>query len=299
MEFWNKEFDNVPKGRKMYFHIHVPKTGGTTFWEILRANFDDLSADYSKGGHPEKYTRRVIEEIIYQWKSKCFTAHHYCLNNLPQDNFPNLRAMSFVREPVQKVISSYFFLRGRRLAPKWHFTKRLTLMDCLNSNVDILSNQILFDSSQVDFISGVQNKGLELIRTRIKENKFHLFPMERFDDAMICLEKLYPEDFTDCSYGKRSNVSNKDQQVTEKDLEMIKQLPWIEKDRKLHQLSFTYIDQLMNELFLDADDLERARDDFKRRCHLRLEIKKVTKKKTAIPFVQRIKRAAKIILKGY
>ncbi|XOV91169.1 MAG: hypothetical protein ACFHWX_13260 [Bacteroidota bacterium] len=299
--FFKAELELIPTDRKLFFHIHVPKTGGTTFWQILKSNFEILSADYSTGGLPDKYSQDQMGKILYLWRSDCFTAHNYSISNLPFERYPNLRAFSFVRSPVEKVISSYYFLRGRRATPDWHLSRRMMLKDILSTYQDGYSDPLLFDGPQTDFIIGDSKSTLELVEKYIEAKQFHLFPMERFDDAMICLEKLYPQDFKDCSYGNRSNVSKRDQEVTDEIISRIEQLPWIEKDRNLHELSIQYLDSLIVELFPDKQDLEKARSDFQLRCEAKkasLENKKsATIKK--LSFTQRVKSAGRILLKGY
>ena len=300
---WSSVFNDIPKNRTMYFHIHVPKTGGTTFWNVLKSNFKDaLAADYSKGGHPGKYNRQIIEEVIYQWDSRCFTAHNYSLSNIPFDQFGNLKAFSFVRDPIEKAISSYFFLKGRSSGTEWDLCHKFSI-DYLVSNYSnsLLERPWLFDCSQIDFIVGNQKSNIDTVVSFTDSGVFHLFPLERFDDAMICLEKLYPEDFLDCSFGTKSNISTKDQEVTEKDIELIGQLPWIEQDRKLHEFSFQYVDGLLAKLFPSKADLELARSDFKDRCAVKLKMTESQRKahKVKLPFASRVKTAARIILKGY
>lgn len=156
---------------------------------------------------------------------------------------------------------------------------------------------MLFDSSQVDFISGKQAAELEPIITLTESGRYHLFPSERFDDAMICLEALYPDDFGDCSYGARSNESKKDQDVTPETMERVEQLPWIQKDRELNAYSHRYLDKLVSQLFPEEGQIEEARRDFRRRCDDRKPMEEVIPK--VLTLKSRLRRAAKFIVKGY
>ena len=49
---------------------------------------------------------------------------------------------------------------------------------------------------------------LDELSQKIKLGQLHLFPMEKFDEAVVTLNKLYPKEFADVSYS-RSNVNKK------------------------------------------------------------------------------------------
>jgi hypothetical protein len=101
-------------------------------WKILERNFkQNLGADYSTGGHPSQYTIETMIEVLCQWDCKCFTAHNYSLNSILFDRFKNLRAFSFVRDPIDKLISSYNYLRTRPQCPDWYFTKLCSLNEII------------------------------------------------------------------------------------------------------------------------------------------------------------------------
>jgi hypothetical protein len=296
---WQEVFAAVPRDRSMYFHIHVPKTAGTTMWRILERNFEGhLGADYATGGHPAKYSRRTLEEVIYQWNCTCFTAHNYSLNALPFDVFPNLRAFSFVRDPVSKALSSYSFLRRRRLCPDWHLTRTHTFAEMLAGyDLKTLCNGILFDVPQLDFIVGAGEGGMNMVTALTQAEQFHVFPMERFDDAMLCLEAMFPGDFGDCSYGQRSNEAN--DAVPDQDaVALAERLPWIPRDMTLHRFACDHLDGLIRQCFPDDDGLRAAREGFARRCEERLRRETAVVSPAPMPMVARIRAAARLLLKG-
>ena len=296
--------NEIPKDRDIYMHLHVPKTAGTSMWKILEANFGGrLGADYALGGHPGKYSQAQMAEVLYQWDLDCFTAHNYSLPAIPFESLPNIHAFSFVRDPVAKAISSYFYLRNQSQLSPWHVCKKKKLTELLQENQgDIIGNLMLFDCSQVDFLmAGIAD--LNSVIEYSRNYNYHLLPTERFDDSLICLEKLYPAHFRDCSYGERSNTSPRDQKVTSEDLKLIERLPWIGKDRNLHKFSIAYLDELIESCFVSEDEFAAARTDFRKRCDEKSSTSlsgnmKADGKTSAMPMGRRLKSAARIILRG-
>jgi hypothetical protein len=273
-------------------------------WKILQANFGGrLGSDYALGGHPRKYSRATMAEVLYQWDLDCFTAHNYSLPAIPFESLPNIHAFSFVRDPVAKAISSYFYLRNNSQLSPWHVCKQKKMAELLRENQDdIIGNLMLFDCSQVDFLmSEISN--LSSVIEYSRNYNYHLLPTERFDDYLICLEKLYPDHFRDCSYGERSNVSKRDQKVTSSDKELIERLPWIDKDRSLHKFSIEYLDGLIASCFASEAKFARARTDFRKRCDEKSSTRMnasrpVVGNPPPMPMGRRFKSAARIILKG-
>ena len=294
----------IPQNRDIYMHLHVPKTAGTTMWKILEANFGGrLGADYALGGHPGKYTQEEMAEVLYQWDLDCFTAHNYSLPAIPFGSLPGIHAFSFVRDPVAKAISSYFYLRNQSQLSPWHICKKKKLTELLQENQsEIIGNLMLFDCSQIDFLMA-GTASLDSVLEYSRKYEYHLLPSDRFDDSLICLEKLYPTHFRDCSYGERANTSSRDQKVTKEDLNLIEKLPWIDKDRGLYDFSIAYLEGLIERCFDTKEEFVAARSCFQKRCDQKtLSIMnskgQVAGKSRSMPMMYRLKSAARIILRG-
>ncbi len=263
--------DAIPRERRAYFHIHVPKTAGVTMWKILKRNFKGhIGADYAPGGHSNQYSAETMAHIFYHWNYKCFSAHNYALDVIPFTRFKNLRAFSFVRDPVRKMVSCYQFLKSRPHISGWHITKAHDMgyiADSVKST--LLRNPMFFDCSQTDFIMGHEGAGLAEIQDYMERGVFHLFPMERFDDALLCMERLYPDGFSDCSYAKRENTA-KSRWVPDDALsKRLELLPWVKADKALHRHAEVYLDRLLGDLYPSHELLTTARSEFKKRCAAR------------------------------
>ena len=98
-----------------------------------------------------------------------------------------------------------------------------------------------------------------------------LFPLERFDEACIILEKLYPNHFKDCSYYKR-NVSTKDQIISPADKQAISQ--FVALDFELLQIAHTFMDNVINIHFPEERIFNDTLKDFQNRCKKRTTFEK-------------------------
>ncbi len=288
--------------RTTFIHIHTPKTAGWMFWNILKSNFGpDLKADYPSPSY-HVFPQEALEWALRQYRYTCYTSHNYRLSSIPEQKDHKIVVISFARDPVRKFLSYYFYCRERPETGPWHPTKTLRLPEFLE---ELLSTPefcaLPLDTSQSGFLRGNMPPAAPETIVERGFGPVHVFPTERFDDALICLERLYPEQFRDCSYAARANQSVRDQSVTAADYQKIESLPWIGDDRELHRFSFKYLDALLAEVFPDSGCLQSARDDFNYRC---------AKRKAAdaghgsaaghhrMPLRRRIAAAARMLVKG-
>lgn len=237
------------------------------FWDILKQNFGaQLQADYPSPSF-HCFPSSAVEWSLRQYNYRCYTSHNYRFSSLEGLSNYDITAFFFVRDPISRYLSSYFFARGLEKINPSHPSKRLCVEKyfefLLSENKNTLTpldvSQYAFllgDTPNVEFKEVLRNKSFDL----------QIFPTERFDDAMLCLERLYPADFKDCSYYRRVNQSIWDQEVTDKVRSLILQLPLIEEDKRLHQYSLTHLDDTLSSVFPSIESLDEARSSYKARC---------------------------------
>ncbi len=261
------------------------------FWNILKRNFGkDLRDAYFSASY-EVTRNEGVEWMLRQYRYKCYTSHCIRLSSIPVIKNHQMIAFSFIRDPVEKFLSYYFYTRGHDVTHDLHPTKQYKLSTFL----DLLLNEPSFsrlplDVSQSRFIHGDMLESESNYKVEQLFGKYHIFATELFDDAMIILEKTYPEHFKDCSYGKRLNHSKHDQTVTEQDLQKIQNLPWIEKDKKLHQYSLESTRATLRTAFGDNKAIERVKTEFLKRCQAK-------KQQWRPSFCGRVKKSLNILLK--
>jgi hypothetical protein len=124
-----------------------------------------------------------------------------------------------------------------------------------------------YSVSQLNWLYPTAQDKVSQLKNDLAYKRLHLFPTHRFDEAMVCLEKLYPDHFTDCSYSGKKNTSKHDYSLDERSLAAVGTLPWIEEDGILLDKSNKYLDQLISEVFPTNKEKDQAMVDFKKRCH--------------------------------
>lgn len=260
-----------PKSRRVYFHVHIPKCGGSTFLEVLQQNFgwgfhrdDGLLTDY-------QYSSEQVDKILraHQWL-RCYSSHKLSLE-LPYC-FPgiDLYSIAFIRDPVDRFISHYFFHRhySAVYVPE---AKKLDLSDYIEFALTE-GNQPMYIGGQTRFLSGSPDeKGLTHIEKLLIKGNTMLFPLSRFDEACLFLEKSYPDDFRDCSYVIR-NISTKDQSISVEHRQKI--ADYGGSDTTLLDMSNRFLDNKLA-LYYDKESLIQEKNEFYRRCQRRRNVERI------------------------
>lgn len=84
--------------------IHVPKTAGTTFKQVLRQIYtpDEIFFDYPHKGHSRN-------KMLTQPKPEVKVIHGHFPGNKYDQKFPQVKKIIWLRNPVKRLISLYFF----------------------------------------------------------------------------------------------------------------------------------------------------------------------------------------------
>jgi hypothetical protein len=195
--------------------FHIPKTGGTTMQAILRnclankyfnINFGDEPPDtylwvYSAARIAKKFHQL---SAMRQAEVRCMGGDHITYDAHTIFDQPS-KFFTILRHPVDRVISSFFFLRTVEILPCYQFVKDLTLEQYLDSGIGL--NQ---DNQQVRMLSGcpeldapwdpecrlistppVKRLHLEIAKRNIEERFIVAAPLEQFTALVWFLKRLY------------------------------------------------------------------------------------------------------------
>lgn len=249
----------------MWFHVHVPKAGGSTLRQLMNRNFGKGYYNSVSLLESRQYTCQDVRDIASSqpWL-RCMSDHKLSLD-LPYD-FPqaSVHAFAFVREPVDRYVSRYFFHRQADI----HCAAK-TAAD-LRAFVEYELEQGHVEPhvrSQVNFLNqGRCDHDLTIIHQALETGRAFLFPVERFDEAAVCLETLFPATFRDLSY-VRVNQAERTQDVAPETLALLQQ--YLAADQPLYQLACHELESYIRQCFPHAWDFEVALRDFQARCAVR------------------------------
>jgi hypothetical protein len=259
--------DSAPNSNtaKTWLHVHVPKAGGSTLRQLMNRNFGKGFYNSESLLETKQYTREDVSEIVrcHPWV-RCMSDHKLSLDLPYSHETADVYALSYVRDPVERFISRYFFHR--------HFeevnciAQKMSFRDFANAE---LVEQYAHPqtNSQIHFLTcGKTKDDVSLIETALATGRAFLFPIERFDESCICLEKMFPESFPDLTY-VRANVSKKDADVSAEDRELV--LRYLKQDQAVCDLAESFLESTLNRLFPSAGEREETLAKFKERCSCR------------------------------
>lgn len=170
-----------------YVFLHIEKTAGTS----LVSYFEDEFKDDFLYAHPTELPKLKKSGVL---DSKTMVAGHFNIKEILRF-FPNRKIITFLRDPVERVISFYNFVRERAITndPITRISKELELDEfldhCLKVNDRRFVNGITFKLStelnvknelesallnleQIDFI-GFQDTFEESLEKMLKKYVFH------------------------------------------------------------------------------------------------------------------------------
>ncbi|HUL06271.1 MAG TPA: sulfotransferase family 2 domain-containing protein [Candidatus Acidoferrum sp.] len=262
--------------RRFYVHVHVPKTAGTSFEKLIRRNFAKhyKQENWLLPTSGDRYRAVDIERLTMLHPTiRAYSSHRVSLDLPYESDAIHVMAVAWLRDPVERFVSHYFFERFGNMdyCPAAREVDLEAYVDgimrgTLRSPVDTVVTK--YRCSQLAFLTGeTGSAALERVKSLVQRNRLLLLPTERFSDACVLLERLFPEDFRDCSYGERRNVSVRDQAVTPAAREKIADLT--RGDVALRDFAVQSFDAALERAFATGDDLQRARRNHSTRCRLR------------------------------
>lgn len=247
-------------------HTHIVKCGGTTFFHILKKLFTDgFYRDSTLLFY--QYTARQFLEILDNCPNmKAYSSHKISLD-LPFDTpGVDIRAIVFVRDPVDRFLSHYFMHSNRKSSSlkSAPMAEELDLAGYIKYAL-VEKNLESYIDGQVRFLmQRADPEALAQIKTLIEKEQLLLFPLSKFDDACLILEKMFPAEFSDCAYS-RKNISKKNEVVSQEERELIRSHVGT-LDQELLKMAHEFLDVKLNELLGSGESIRSARADFVQRC---------------------------------
>jgi len=167
--------------------LHIPKTAGTTLLKIINQNYDKRSvcSIYPK---PGEKTLEIFKSLSEARKRKImFLSGHFLFGIHELLPFPSTY-ITFLRDPVDRVISFYHFILRN---PKHYLhnkvkSRKMGLEEFIQSNI---TNETF--NEQTALIAG-SKKGvnrLEIAKENIRNNFSFIGFTEMFDESLMLLKR--------------------------------------------------------------------------------------------------------------
>lgn len=201
--------------------VHIPKTGGTTLHNIL-------SRFYPKGKwtHVQSVKTPLREEALQRAKSSdpYLIKGHLGINEVV--DIPGNFIFTFLRPPISRVISHYYFLKEQPTVK--HYTY-LNLPDTTIESFYALKEKKDMDNCLVRYIGGEHEvgcgeitEGHYLRALGHLKNKIDFFGMqEHYDESLILLAGKLGWSLP---IYRKKNLTKKKEVVSEKTLEYLKEV---------------------------------------------------------------------------
>jgi hypothetical protein len=248
--------------RSIWLHVHVPKAGGSTLRQLMNRNFSPGYYNSNSLLETKQYTNYDVSEIVrcHPWVT-CFSDHKLSLDLPYEHEHANVLALCYVRDPVERFISRYFFHRHFEevncIAQRMSF-RDFAVAELEKKDVHPQTN------SQIYFLNGgVSETDMSVIESAISTQRAFLFPIERFDESCILLEERFPDQFKDLSY-VRANVSKKDAEISDDDRKFVRK--HLLADFAVFEAAQKQLDQKLDETFPDQSTRAKRLADFQELC---------------------------------
>ncbi len=250
---------------RVWLHVHVPKAGGSTIRQLMNRTFGEGYYNSHSLLETRQYSRQDVSEIIrcHPWL-RGFSDHKLSLD-LPFDcEHAEVYALCFVRQPVERFISRFLFHRNFEevncIAQQLSF-RQFAQAELVDQYAHPQTN------SQTCFLNGgIDAHDLGPVEAAIETGRTFLFPIEEFDRACICLERMFPQTFEDLSY-VRVNTSSRKEVIDPSDREFVRKK--LQSDFPVFELARRQLATCLTRAFATAAEQEAALGDFRDRCSRR------------------------------
>ncbi|MGY8933949.1 MAG: sulfotransferase family 2 domain-containing protein [Flavobacteriales bacterium] len=218
--------------------MHIPKCGGTTFNNILdKIYLSEETFDIKQ----KLNTRLNIEDFInlkVQEKDRIKLLKGHMQFGLHSYFSASSEYITFLRNPIERIISYYYYVKKS----PWHHFYRLNLFNDEMSLYDFVTEinfpignkfqkkslyypVIDINNGQTRLISGIQDKEefmLEKALENIKQYFSFVGTIEKFNESLIILQKMYGWSITNYEIKNKNDASKKIEEIDRKTIDAIK-----------------------------------------------------------------------------
>lgn len=232
----------------MLYFIHILKTGGTTFDDIifrqyggdciLDLNGDDIDMEFANENHLSKIVKQTCEKT----NLKAVTGHfRYGLHNLLHDTEP--KYIAFFRNPVEQYLSQYYYAVNLNEYPeiKIMVAKCGNIIQYMESDLLKFSKNMqtyfISEASNRDYFVNHQNEMLSQAVKNINQSFKFCGIVEHYDESLIILKEILR--WKKLPLYTKHKVNKNRPKLKEHDNSIIQQINELNKyDNELYRLAY-------------------------------------------------------------
>jgi len=207
-----------------FCHIHVPKTGGTSFTKVLQRNFGEQYEPFEGlwTSVLPKLTPEQVALFVRRFPGITAVSSHQLSVALPFETASRrIVAIAFVRDPVERFFSYYFHMRHKYGVK--HFSKETNLDEYIEL---IIKEGQYKPRSILRFMTGNKVDDIndyEKIEYLVKNKFLYLLPTNRMKESLEILKEDFPEYFNDIEVSKE-NISKRDSEIKDIHIKNVKKI---------------------------------------------------------------------------
>lgn len=191
---------NYTQKRPLVVFSHIPKTGGSTLRRIIDKQYPTESIyRYSHESHRKwlNQTPSARKQAI-----RCVVGH--CRFGVHRSLARPAIYIALLRDPVERVISTYYYIRSRPENSLHHKVKKMSFRQyILSDDPDI---QTPLHNHQTRFLSGKHEPDLKLAKEHARRHFAVLGVTERYPESVFLMKKMLGWNNV---YYKKENVNRK------------------------------------------------------------------------------------------
>jgi hypothetical protein len=195
--------------------FHIPKTGGSTLLSVLPNEFKNKKIYVVSGGNLVNSVQRLISS-----KQKYDLIMGHNLLNIHEKLKYDVNYFSFVREPFDHFLSTFYYIKTRKHNRYNKYLANLTLEEYLNSNMkiqDLNNYQTRVLGGYYDYGALMSNKydfiknGDKYLNTALKNtnNIDDILLFEKYDKSLLYLKNKYKLSNNILKYDKKNVTKNR------------------------------------------------------------------------------------------
>jgi hypothetical protein len=177
--------------REALIFLHIPKTAGTTLNRIIEWQYSPL-AIFTIDPHRFRATAERLKRLPEARRRRFQVVRGHLFYGLHEFLPQGATYVTLLRDPVARMLSSYYFVLRRPLNPLHRKLKKegLTIEDCLR----------LFperNNTQCRFIAGIKDPAvngerlLEIAKENLRKSFSVVGLCERFEESLVLISKTF------------------------------------------------------------------------------------------------------------